>query len=272
MMRSVFFLVLLLRASVVAQEPTATPVVSTGTPTTTAMPTFTPWSGCTDPKNLEGEDKLITIGKKHTICFSIGPGGNWAAGVSYLRYTFQPIADEYSRFHIPGSYSSLVERDDSPIPGNLTVHVASQDFLSFVRIYYDPDAGRIFPYLTAIIDVQKGVVQGIAWDDACVFCNKGRCVDNMYDFNGNSAASLGVNQPSTGCFLTNEECGEIASEGTGRECDLQLYVVWTGSDKDGKAFQSSPNRFSAFPPGRLQDRILNNLPDLPNFSDFNPFK
>lgn len=150
---------------------------------------------------------------------------------------------------------------------NLTIHTAAQDKLSFLRVYYDPAEYRIFPFLTAVVDVENGIVLGVAWDDACVFCSKSRCMENMYNFDGVSASELGVKSPSKGCYFTQEECNKIHAEG-GTDCDVTLYVVWTGSDKDGKSFQSSGKRFSAFPPGKLQDRLLN---QLPSFSDLNPF-
>lgn len=68
----------------------------------TPAPTPQPWSGCVDPNNPDVPEQ-VKVGSRHTICLTIGPGGNWAAGVSYIRYTFQPKGDEYSRFHIPQS-------------------------------------------------------------------------------------------------------------------------------------------------------------------------
>jgi hypothetical protein len=59
-----------------------------------------PWSGCVDPENPDAAD-IVKIGDRHTICLTLGPGGNWAAGVKYGRYTWRPVADQYSRFHIP---------------------------------------------------------------------------------------------------------------------------------------------------------------------------
>ena len=67
------------------------------------------WSGCINPNDLSSPN-LITIGQPTTICLTIGPGGAWGGnqksdgsfvGVTYLRYTWQVTADQYSRFHIP---------------------------------------------------------------------------------------------------------------------------------------------------------------------------
>lgn len=162
------------------------------------------------------------------------------------------------------AYVDLVQNGTQVLGAtNLTVHTAAQNMLSFLRVYYDPVEFRIYPFLTAVVDVEGGVVQGLAWDDACVFCSKSRCLENMYNFDGKLASELGVSSPSKGCYFTEEECNKIQAEG-GTDCDITLYAVWTGTDADGKSFQSSGNRFSAFPPGRLQDRLLNQLPDFPS--------
>ena len=118
------------------------------------------------------------------------------------------------------------------------------------------------------MDAKDGKVQGLAWDDACVFCNKKRCLENMYNFNGNTSADLGVKQPSKGCYLTVEECNVITDAG-GKDCDITLYVVWTGTDVENRVFSSSPNRFSAFPSSNLKESIVNAFPKLPSFG--NPF-
>jgi hypothetical protein len=68
----------------------------------------TGWSGCVNP-NEPDKPEVLQIGKAHTICITLGQGGNWATGVTYGRYTWRPKADEYSRFHIPNcTYNSLV--------------------------------------------------------------------------------------------------------------------------------------------------------------------
>lgn len=260
---NVLLLVGLYGRGVMAQDPTPAP--------TSLAPTEAPWSGCVllDPNGNPEEDARVTIGEATPICLTLGPGGSWSARVSYLRWMFTPKADEYSRFRIPNSYQELVNSGAVPQlqESTLTVHSASQDQLSWLRVYWDQETNRIFPFLTAIIDVKNGVVQGIAWDDACVFCGKSRCLENTFDFDGNSADERKSGAPSKGCYYTKKECDTI-EEGSDVQCDILLYVVWTGTDSNGDALLSSANRFSAFPPGRLQDRISQQLPDLPD----NPFR
>lgn len=83
----VLFLLFLPRA--VAQNATGAP---------TAAPAG--WGGCINPDDPDG-NQLVKIGQPTAVCLTIGPGGNWAAGVRYLRFIFTPKADQYSQFHIP---------------------------------------------------------------------------------------------------------------------------------------------------------------------------
>lgn len=56
------------------------------------------WTGCVD---VDEPGKLVTIGEKTTLCLQIGNTNHWAAGAQYIRLSFQPVADEYSRIHVP---------------------------------------------------------------------------------------------------------------------------------------------------------------------------
>jgi len=151
---------------------------------------------------------------------------------------------------------------------NLTVGAASYDGLSFLRTYYQPETARVYPYLTAIINVDKGVVTGITWDNACVFCTKDKCDEITFDFNGIQQTQETSGQPTAGCYIEEGECRRKIAEEQSTECDLTLYVAWTGTDSRGAAFQSSAYRFSAFPAQELQARISQNIPE---WADLNKY-
>lgn len=89
-------------AATEATVPAATPIPSTRAPVDDG------WSGCVDPSKPE---ELIKIGKKTTICIVLGSSTNWnvlTPATQYLRLSFQPQADEYSRFHVPScKYSTI---------------------------------------------------------------------------------------------------------------------------------------------------------------------
>jgi hypothetical protein len=180
------------------------------------------------------------------------------------------ILTHFLLFYIlsPKAYSELAGdalASGSPFSNkNITAGVASQTELSYLRQYFDHDNGKIYPFLTAIIDVNGGVVEGITWDDSCVFCGSDVCEENTYDFNGNAQTQQSSGQPSKGCYVSETACtnDDIKQTEDQTECDLTLYVVWTGTDSDGKTFQSAANRFSQFPAQELQNRLVENLPKV----------
>lgn len=222
------------------------------------------WSGCVDPSF---PDKKVRRDDDTTVCLTLGPSADWSPGIDSERYTMKFIADEYSRFRIKGSYSNLAYGSRFE-DNNISLFVSSQSSLSFLRMYYDRQNGYIFPYLTAIIDVKDGVVQGIAWDDSSIFCGGERAQENTYSFDGSATVSSG---PTKGCYLLRDECNEAVLEDS-NACDLMLHVVWTGTDVNGKVLTSSKKRYSAFQTKLVQDYMADALSKIPSFDDWDwPF-
>lgn len=138
----------------------------------------------------------------------------------------------------------------------ITISAASQTALSYVRVYYDTVKDRVYPFLTAIMDVDRGVVRSITWDDACVFCGGTECVENTYNFNGAPQNQSSAGQITRSCFVSTEDCNAlISTNSSSTVCDLTIYAVWTGTDSNGIALQSQAYRFSEFPAQELSDRI-----------------
>ena len=85
------------------------------------------WTGCVDP--VKGYE-AVTIGQPTTICLVLASNGDWSTDMEYMRLNFQPIADDYSRFHVPNSFTQLIGSPDAALtkifPGNITVHSESQ--------------------------------------------------------------------------------------------------------------------------------------------------
>ncbi|KAL7576723.1 hypothetical protein ACA910_005644 [Epithemia clementina (nom. ined.)] len=218
------------------------------------------WSGCGP---VEDPNAALTIGERTVICLQVGNNVDWGGTVQYLRLSFSPEVDQYSRFHVPNSFLDLVQKAPSAWQNrNITVGVASQQTLSFLRLYYQFTAagtGTIYPYLTAIIDVDKGRVRGITWDDACVFCGGFECQPITYNYDGVLQTSGSAGQSVGGCPMTLDECQTDPTA-----CDVLLYVVWTGSDAEGNAFQSGANRFSTFPAQDWGNRLSQAVNDVAN--------
>lgn len=108
----------------------------------------------------------------------------------------------------------------------------------------------------------KKIVQGILWDNACMFCSNDKCLENSYYFDGSQAY---LSEPTRGCYKTKQECDELHIAGS-HECDLTIYFTWTGTDKDGKPMLSSNNRFSMFKIKQLKDVFKDSLPRFPTIT------
>jgi len=222
---------------------------------------------CVDPNNREIAS-VVRRGAITTVCLYVGPDGDWNdEGVIYKRFSVNLKADEFSTYEIPGSFDAMVmkskkdNKDYDPDYDATHIFAASQSSLSFLRRYHDKTNSRIYPFLTAIVDVRDGIVRGIAWDDACVFCEKAECVPNTYNLDGSLATAEQINQPVDGCHFSVDECLGFAATGD-NACDLRLHVVWTGTDVDGKVMLSSDSRFSMFPPNRVQENVNNSVNNM----------
>ncbi|KAL7489282.1 hypothetical protein ACHAW6_014867 [Cyclotella cf. meneghiniana] len=229
-----------------------TPLLAQSTSNSTSGGSTTTSSySCVDPRQPYAAQ--VNRGQNTTVCLYVGPSGSWNADITYKRFSVNVVADEFSSYRIPGSFEEIVQTN--PFSSEAThVFASSQSALSFLRRYYDITSQRLYPYLTAIIDVRDGVVKGIAWDDACIFCQHSRCLANTYNFDGSVATNEQINQPTNGCFFTRDECVQLHAGGSD-VCDLKLYIVWTGTAVGGKVLLSSDSRFSAFPPNRIQENI-----------------
>lgn len=94
------------------------------------------------------------------------------------------------------------------------------------------------------------------------FCGKNRCEEITYDFSGNP--SVGEKDQTKGCYILKDECEELVREGSNK-CDLNIYFVWTGTDKDGRSLHSSGSRWSAFPPSSIPEFDLSKISDFTDF-------
>jgi hypothetical protein len=183
----------------------------------------------------------------------------------YLLLTIVPFVRDL--FPSSNLYCNLPSLHTTTIKFNFHILFCTHSFvrsLSFQKLYYGSD-DKVYPHLTAVITVNEGVVTGITWDNACVFCSAEECQDNTYGFDGGLATEEEAQQPVGACSISVPECKDSEKA----ECDLLLYVVWTGTDSNGRDFTSSANRFSAFPKQTWSDRFNLVAPDW--FNNLNPF-
>ena len=106
-------------------------------------------------------------------------------------------------------------------------------------------------------------MQGIAWDDACIFCSSKRCEENTFRFDGSPAS---LNEPTKGCYIPLADCDAIHGN-QGDDCNLKIHVVWTGTDSEGNYLTSSNKRFSLFQPKQIQNFVRDGITSLvPEFN------
>jgi hypothetical protein len=75
-------------------------------------------------------------------------------------------------------------------------------------------------------------VQTILWDDGCYFCSTGSELCRRYALDANSTI-IRDNDLRT-CASEQTECDKDKTN-----CDLKVYIVWTGTDSQGNNFRSA---------------------------------
>ncbi|GAB5033836.1 Hypothetical protein NocV09_01501510 [Nannochloropsis oceanica] len=194
---------------------------------------------------LDGMNAGVTLNRGTHVCVVLSTP-EWVDGTSnYSRLAFTPNVDKFARLQFSDTYSNVPMGGITDLYGpNVAVHVESMGVTSFQKLYRQEDPlGRTFPILTAIINLDRGVVTGITFDNGCVLCNNSdRCVENTYDFLGELYSGVGA---TSDCFLTDAECA-ANTQADPRACQLTVYVTWTGTDAKGNFLTSSSRRFSLF--------------------------
>jgi len=85
-------------AAAVTTATSAPVTAAAAASSSTSAPTAQPWGGCINQKD---PSTVVKIGAPTIVCLQIGNNTNWADGVSYIRLSFTPTADEYSRYYVP---------------------------------------------------------------------------------------------------------------------------------------------------------------------------
>ncbi|KAG6962900.1 hypothetical protein JG688_00008397 [Phytophthora aleatoria] len=181
------------------------------------------------------------------------------------RTLFTPVADKFTVLRISDSWN------DTRIganPSSAFLTVSSLKYRTSYKLYSSASTGRISPYMTAIISVKKGVVQGVSWDEGCYFCTVDMCAYNLFSKPEETTSARLSGQGKT-CYTSVDSCtgnssnssdasidvGDSTTAGsnatssttnTTAQCDITIYVGWTGTDKNGDYLGSASLRMSQF--------------------------
>jgi hypothetical protein len=144
--------------------------------------------------------------------------------VNATKTVYYPYVDEFSLLEISRSFNSTVTMFNATaqtVANNTVIFLQIANVVSPTRMYtyYDPRAKTTYvvPFLTAIVQVSSGTITGITWDSGCYSCSGAACVQGI-------------------CAVPINECGD--SDAT-TNCDVKVYLSWTGTDRNSRYLTSS---------------------------------
>ncbi|RLN66422.1 hypothetical protein BBJ28_00016532 [Nothophytophthora sp. Chile5] len=228
---------------------------------------------------------LVVKGEVTYVCINVN---------DQYRTVFTPVADKFTVLRITDCKCPQVDIcivfvplltlrrlsfaawNDTRIGGSAVsafLTVSSLKYRSNYKLYSSAITGRFSPYMTAIISVKKGVVQGVSWDDGCFFCDAEMCDYNLYSKPEETSAARLAGEGKT-CYSLEESCDgydsstatagsatnssssdsgvdvgsttNSSSTNTTVSCDITVYVGWTGTDRNGDYLGSASLRVSQF--------------------------
>mmetsp|Transcript_1163 Transcript_1163/g.1640 ORF Transcript_1163/g.1640 Transcript_1163/m.1640 type:complete len:240 (+) Transcript_1163:63-782(+) len=186
----------------------------------------------------------VAQGDSNYICLRINPS-NWNTTESYQQIPFQVEVDKFSRIQLTDSWQSITQADDSLYStvgsDEIAFSIGYQDSFSFQKNFRR--SSLTFPLFQIIFIMNKGEVEGVVWDDGCLYCSSSSCAENTYDFAGNLYTT--DNNGGKDCFIQDAECVDD-SGGVSELCQLTIYVGWSGTDKHGRNLRSAEKRLSQF--------------------------
>ncbi|GMH65366.1 hypothetical protein TL16_g04182 [Triparma laevis f. inornata] len=145
--------------------------------------------------------------------------------------------------HSPTAYADSASPSDlitgTPAPTNLGYSVQLQTTSSLIRAYRDYTSS-VWPSNTLIFNVQRGKITGVEWDLNCNTCSDTpkTCSKNTYNFSGSPA---GYSSRNKSCYLPPSKCDK-----NNASCDINIFIAFSGTDKNGKVLNSAEARQSSF--------------------------
>jgi len=191
-----------------------------------------------------GSPSTLSVGDDTHVCITVSSAGTWddAGTKTYSRVAFKPTVDDFTMLEIKESWTNSSTDDDTlakalinngTVPTSLYVVVESEgEYSSDQKMFRG--SGVTFPASVAIIHLVEGKVDQITWDNGCFFCSDSDCKSNTYKYDGSKRSTVDGD-----CYVQDDDCTES-------KCHVKVYVVWTGTDKDGNYLMSQQKKLSNF--------------------------
>eukprot|EP01117_Protostelium_nocturnum_P006365 TRINITY_DN229_c0_g1_i5.p1 TRINITY_DN229_c0_g1~~TRINITY_DN229_c0_g1_i5.p1 ORF type:complete len:253 (-),score=61.15 TRINITY_DN229_c0_g1_i5:193-951(-) len=177
-------------------------------------------------KYAKGDNALVNLNVYSSI-----DNPDWKQGV------FVPRVDEFTILEVEGSGAAYTMKNDGTRDIWISLSFGYNQTESPNRYFIKKsnletnrfNAGRFVGSYSAIIQLNRGVIDQIFWDDGCGECTDADCFDGY-----NCTIDMNANA---------NNCTNIS------DCNIKVYVVWSGTDANGynmASISSLPSRFSAF--------------------------
>ena len=210
----------------------------------------------------------------------IAISGSYASNSTWAPISrYNTSSDSATRECLPGTVYDFGNDKSSTMCKYTVVHLESHGKKSLTKafkVYASEDAKKptyVYPVLTAVVSVNQGKVAAITWDDGCYFCDgvvqvaDGKnplCQPNMFigaketlkPLNEEQLERAQVDGGGKNCLVYGEGSSSFQESNSNNanqedcsnegECDLKVFVVWTGTDANGDYFKSAGLRFSRF--------------------------
>lgn len=244
----------------------------------------------------------LTLGTSTKVCLTIN---------GEYRASFDVQVDRMTSMTMFGSYQSpnFITKDKDDAPWSF-FEVTAGKARSPQRAYQRPSQGpnqqiliggqawgpRVHTVYTAIITVAEGIITGVTWDDGCYGCTyrapnigDAGCSDSIMSVNSTSKTYniMSKDSPNNAyfngywdtlcgsgcqtCYSSKAWCDEKCKDKVFCDCDLTIYVVFTGTDASGRYLKSAGLRFSRFQAYSLNSLIDNAKSVTENFLVQNQF-
>lgn len=190
-------------------------------------------------------------------------------GINDKRAVFDTLADSFRAIELSGSFNTYAKGQSADVLLSVAAMGGSSDDVAYAiassKLYaFTPPVNAqqgvlatermVINVYTAIVQVEKGIVTSVTYDDGCALCggtDSDRCVVNARQITPGGAPVDESQQ--RGCAVPASECvdlpaapGASASDVAPNTCDLRMYVTWSGTDSKGRFFTSLNKRFSRF--------------------------
>eukprot|EP00736_Rhodelphis_marinus_P014070 Rmarinus@m.23374 len=195
---------------------------------------------CDTGSKLAMDDRsyVCVVVNLHTVNASVnatadasgsGTGGGSSAETNAFApgvTVFRPKVDEFSLLELHSNTSREL-RMQNDHQGLGTVQVAVGTRMSPPR-RFSYESTKAVGFWTIVVDLKDGEVDSVLWDEGCFTCSDDECLDDN-------------------CLLdTCDHLDDGADNSNRDQCNVKIYLAWTGTDKDGNIMLSEGFTFSKF--------------------------